>query len=248
MNGPIVHFIKLSMYKKFRFLSLVLFFLPGFALASTSITTYSSITNTTRIGDVSSHTYQAQSFTATVTGSISTLQFYSGTSDGSPSDGLTVSLYTDSAGSPGTSLVSQTVPNSALGGNNLVTVTFSTPTSVVSGTSYWVVITRQGSVNGTNYYNWGIDCSNAYGGGLLKVGDVTPTWSVLNTGCDGALVISQDTMAPPPTVFEYLFGAVTTTASSTVSIVDNPTQDMFNILALFSLWFFGIYWVFSKKR
>lgn len=49
-------------------------------------------------------------------------------------------------------------------------------------------------------------------------------------------------------VFDYLFGSATTTASSTLTIVSDPNRDFANGLFLFTAWFFGIYWVFSKKR
>jgi len=40
-------------------------------------------------------------------------------------------------------------------------------------------------------------------------------------------------------------------ASSTqcdIMVVDNPNLDLILALFLFSFWFFGIYWMFSKKR
>jgi len=40
----------------------------------------------------------------------------------------------------------------------------------------------------------------------------------------------------------------TTISSSTIQVVDNPNQDFTSLLFLFSFWFFGVYWVFSKKR
>jgi len=49
-------------------------------------------------------------------------------------------------------------------------------------------------------------------------------------------------------VWDDLFGSATTTASSTISIVFDPNRDMANLLFLFTAWFFGVYWLFSKKR
>lgn len=42
--------------------------------------------------------------------------------------------------------------------------------------------------------------------------------------------------------------AIFGTSTATYQIVDNPTADTFYLLVLFTSWFFGIYWVFSKKR
>lgn len=54
--------------------------------------------------------------------------------------------------------------------------------------------------------------------------------------------------APPASVFDDLFGSATSSASSTISIVFDPNRDMFNLFFLFLSGFFGMYWLFSKKR
>jgi len=39
-----------------------------------------------------------------------------------------------------------------------------------------------------------------------------------------------------------------TQATAATSTVFNPNQEMANALFLFTAWFFGVYWIFSKKR
>jgi len=61
---------------------------------------------------------------------------------------------------------------------------------------------------------------------------------------------------PPPTglfgrgAFDEIFGLATTSASAstTLSIVDNPVQDLFEGFVLFLLTMFGIIWFFKKTR
>jgi len=48
---------------------------------------------------------------------------------------------------------------------------------------------------------------------------------------------------PPNPAYE-IFG----TTTATYSIIDNPNQDMFNLVLVFTMWFFGGYWLFAKRR
>jgi len=77
-------------------------------------------------------------------------------------------------------------------------------------------------------------------GGASPAGTVVA--GICGSGGGGAV------QAPP---FEAIFGlAATTTASSThtVSIVDNPTQDVFNGYILFLSGMFAMLWLFKRKN
>lgn len=151
-----------------------------------TIDTYSGTPNgSVRIGDAVGDEYNAQQFTATATGTIPSVKFFMRLTDGTPTDGVTVQVWTDSSDSPG-SLISGATVNiaqaSIVNGNNswdvseFTTATFGTPPSVTNGTKYWVVMKRQGAVDAVNYNNmWDTDPAS-YSGGLFKLGTIVPVW------------------------------------------------------------------------
>jgi hypothetical protein len=88
-----------------------------------------------------------------------------------PTDGVQVQLCADSAGSPGTVLATST----AVSGANCSTVmawhtfTFPSPANVTAGTTYWLVVSRTGSVSHQNYYKVALDENFGYAGGAMKL-------------------------------------------------------------------------------
>lgn len=86
-------------------------------------------------------------------------------------------------------------------------------------------------------YLWGQSSTNP------EVGEICITDEL--GGCDGGGGGGGSTA---PSIFDDLFGSATSSASSTISIVFDPNRDMANLLFLFTAWFFGVYWIFSKKR
>lgn len=83
---------------------------------------------------------------------------------GSPSDNIRVALYSDSAGSPGSSLSSATISGASLPADDPAWVWFSWSGSgaALSAGTYWIVVERSGGVSATDYYDVGMTQS-AYG-------------------------------------------------------------------------------------
>lgn len=76
---------------------------------------------------------------------------------GTPTDNLTVEIYSDSSGSPDASPITNGISNSISGSSldgSIMPVKFSwaTPPSLTSGSTYWIVIRRSGSNDAVNYY------------------------------------------------------------------------------------------------
>jgi len=155
-----------------------------------TLLTYSGTpANSTRIGEASSNTYQAQQFTATTSGTLTSLKYFERIFDGSPTDGLRFQIWTDSSDSPGSLITGATkdIAHADIvnGGNSWdisesTTVTFATPPNITNASKYWVVIKRQGSVDATNYYNPWATSPSSYAGGIQRSGDATPNWTTLN--------------------------------------------------------------------
>jgi len=143
--------------KKFYFL--LFFLLPSVAFADYTITpTEVNVwTNNTEWGYGVDELKTAQEIVTIGAGSVASLEFSAGRV-GTPTQGTTVSIYTDSGGSPGTSMgVSGTVTGitdtSSCGTH---TATFETPVSLSGATSYWVVFENT-TTSSSNYFS---NCGN----------------------------------------------------------------------------------------
>lgn len=92
---------------------------------------------------------------------------------GSPSDNMQVSLYTDSSGSPGSSLEAITKPGSDLSpnGRSWETFGFSNSNTLTAGSSGWVVIERTSSLDLDNFYVVEVDETLGAGAGTMKLHD-----------------------------------------------------------------------------
>lgn len=111
---------------------------------------------------------------------------------GSPSDNFTVAIYSDSSGSPGTAVASGTLaPSSIVATPEWRWITIPTPT-LTPGT-YWIVVSRSGSVEGTNCFSVELSTTaygtckawNSSGGGWIAnpLGEYMPikVWSSEDT-------------------------------------------------------------------
>lgn len=100
---------------------------------------------------------------------------------GNPTDNLLISIYTDSAGSPG-SLVTNgnatAIPGKVVDTEegSVVIADFPTPPSLTAG-NYHIVATRSGSIDGSNYYFISRLSGSNYPDSIVNLGDATPTWS-----------------------------------------------------------------------
>jgi len=91
---------------------------------------------------------------------------------GAPSDSLRVSLYTDSAGAPGTLLEQATVAGSSLTDDVAwVSIPFANTTALAYGTTYGIQIDRTGSMDADNFYEIEVDPEAGYARGALALYD-----------------------------------------------------------------------------
>jgi len=146
---------------------------------------------------------------------------------GSPTGDVFVSVQADSGGEPsGTSLVQQSMAASGITTAAQYGFTFDSPVLLAASTDYWVVITRSETSSGIQ------SCGVTTGGtGYMYYNG---SW---NTLADyGISLIAYLTDAPPtPPV-----------ASTTLSVINNPTLDMFLGIVLFFMVFVFVIWFFRR--
>ena len=91
---------------------------------------------------------------------------------GSPSDNLVIAVYSDSAGAPGTLLDSATVAGSAISADtSWVAVDLANTQSLAVGTTYWLVVSRDGANTYSDYYEVLVDIDLGYAPEMLKLYD-----------------------------------------------------------------------------
>lgn len=120
----------------------------------------------------------AQSFVYSTSTPVTEIELYLKKSASSTAN-ATVKIVNNSSGNPGsTVLVSGTLSSSLVTSSfSYVPVAMNTTTSLVSGTTYWVVI-DVGSNNATNYYTMGTN-DGVYTTGTTKTGRLGNSWANL---------------------------------------------------------------------
>jgi hypothetical protein len=114
---------------------------------------------------------------------------------GAPTDNIYVSIYDSTA----TTLLgtSATIPGTRMGNNGnggWTQFTFATPVSVVSGTTYSLVVDRSGAVDGSNYYEVIGNTTGGYASGILYIYDSTiPGW--VQASATSALIFDVDSFS-----------------------------------------------------
>jgi len=211
----------------------VFWFSPAFAHADYSVDTNSGTTGVASIPlAAGEHLNIAQQFTTIGAGTTDSVDFclYS---SGVGTGNLTLDLQTVSAGDPsGVSLGTATIPvGDVTGTHQRVHFTFASPVSLSASTAYYLVLAK--SVNDGVISGCG-DADTPAG----KYSDNGTAWS---STAPNNFNINVD-------VVEGGGGASTTAGTAATTTVFNPNQDFANGLFLFTAWFFGIYWLFSKKR
>ncbi len=138
----------------------------------------------------------------------------------SPIDDLTLELQGDAAGLPdGAAIASGSINGGTLSSSGVfTTVTLSVPVALTSGTRYWVVATRSGSPDGTNYYDWAISSSGSNRYTEEVAGSWLPAYGYVWTGdilCGSAAppaATSTSSLAgylPQKQEFLFMFGLIT---------------------------------------
>ncbi len=115
------------------------------------------------IGNASSSTQVAQSFTPSSSVSIAQAGVYCA-KIGSPTDNIVAEIRSDSSGVPSSTVLatSDSVASADISGNAYVHFTFSSPASLSASTKYWLVLKRSGSVDASNYVVVGMHSGNKY--------------------------------------------------------------------------------------
>ncbi len=124
-----------------------------------------TVTSNETFGGTSTYSQKgSQSFTPLVSGQIILFQI-SLAKVGSPSDAIKLEIYDNNAGMPG-NLLGQADAN--INGSSLTTdlatqyFTFSSGPVMSANVIYWVVPSRTGSLNNTNYYKIGVAADASY--------------------------------------------------------------------------------------
>lgn len=140
---------------------------------------------------------------------------------GSPSDSITLEIWSDSAGQPGTLLGSATrlgssMPTGAIA--NFTAFAFSSGIPTTFGSTYWIVFYRTGATDGTNFYRFS-QAFPLYSDGDLYRSDNGAAFSTASVpGQDIAFGIYYQSQ---PT---DLVLALTPSASETAQFVDAATE------------------------
>lgn len=133
----------------------------------------------------------------------------------SPADNIKLAIQADSAGSPsGTDLTSGTLSGGSLTtGQASYTIAFSANQTLSAATVYWIVFSRTGAIDASNYYNFGVKVT---GSGKFYNGTV---WGVNNTDTDFILLVTSvagrlyKSTASTGGLYESFVGFVTTTTT-----------------------------------
>lgn len=120
----------------------------------------------------------AQKITATTTTEVCRLQIQA-RKVGLPED-LSVALYSDNNGIPGSSLGSYSVDRRTIGGTyQWITGWLNNQVPVVSGQAYWIVVGAN-ATDAQNRYEIGVDSGAGYTGGVMKL-KLSGNWEALSS-------------------------------------------------------------------
>lgn len=131
--------------------------------------------------DSGTYSHMAQSFAPTTSYSVYSIQL-SLLKAGTPLGTIKVSIRAESGGNPGSSITngdSITMNASSLSTSTaFVEFTFSTPPSLVSGTTYYIELTHTGGTfNGTDTVGWSRSGANSYAGGIMELQTNSGGWT-----------------------------------------------------------------------
>lgn len=153
--------------------------------------------NTRTLGDASSTTYLAQSFVSGFDNKVYSIDAKLA-QHGSPTSAVTLYIYTDNAGSPGTNLsgsgqtVTVAIPADTSPGweTAWTNQVFNPGTTLIAGTKYWLVM-KVSATNATKYWVSVKDTTDtSYSNGTAKISSNGTSW---NTGCTTACDIALRT-------------------------------------------------------
>lgn len=178
------------------FLLVLMILSSGIRFADAAVCASYTLNNDTGdVGRTTSGQKQAQPFDVSsdcVVDSVSV--FFS--ANNTPTDDVQISIHADSSGDPGTLLET----------GSILDVTGSTPATYVSSftgtltlttaTQYWIVASRTGSLNDTNFYYWRIGNSSPPSYGPIKQYNGS-TWASYGGGYYGRFSVDGHAPTPP---------------------------------------------------
>lgn len=142
-----------------------------------------------KLGDVATDTMIAMQVSSAVNGTMSTFHWL-GAKSGAPADNVVVKLESDSAGAPSGTVLST---GSIAGGTISLSFTgydfaLSPTVNITAGTKYWIVMSRSGANDASNYYLWwGSGNSNCVAAGYIMDTYNGSAWTSY-AGCIGDTV------------------------------------------------------------
>jgi len=221
-----------------KVLFLLAFLLPG--VASAESFTFGTPPSDTGFSDAYGRTASIQQmgvqFTTTVTANTFDFNFDSAT-NGSPTDDTVVYIENDLGGFPdGTILGSSAVAASSLSGTCAATVypTITTASDLPPGT-YWAVRGRSGALDNSNNY---LNCIN-HSSMTTTASRNTGTWGTYGLDMVGTLDTSETGGGGGGSSAVWNF-------STTTTLVDNPTEQMFDAVVLFLMSMAFVIWLLRK--
>jgi len=150
--------------------------------------------------------------------------------NGSPTDDVTIGLWSDSAGSPG-SLIEQCSNIDVTGSSAEYISTCAGTTDLQTGNTYWVYADRTGANNNSNYYRWDNSNTNVIFDDPKYFSTV---WNLAASGYNQLFsVIGVDVPVDGSTTTQVL-------------VISNPAQDLWNGLILLLLVMFFTVWFFKR--
>jgi len=160
---------------------------------------------------------------------------------GTGSGTLTADIETDNSNTPsGTQQCTSSTVDSAIDVGTtygLINFTYSSSTcSLTANTKYWIVAKPSAGNGSTNYVAWGYLGAGGFTGGDMKQ-YTSGNWG--GSLGDGGFELYKYTAPATP-------AEATSTATSTTMIIENPSQDIYNVLILFFVMFFGLLFYFKR--
>jgi len=215
-------------------------FLFGFASAFADTIVFTALTGDTdsTFGMIPANpSCQVQSFQLPSNGQVDSLTAYF-KRNSTPSDDIEVTINDDSGGNIGTEISSATILTSGLSTSFTEQVATFTANTLTANTTYWLVFGRTGSNDNSNNYAANYRSGNPYPDGTGGAVVVSPCTVVSSEGKDlqGFLTYTPEEIPPTPPI-----------ATTTVQVVYNPSETLFQgmILLLMSFGFIAFY--FKKQ-
>ena len=138
------------------------------------------------IGNAGNSQKVRQSFQAPASGETTSIDLFMDNT-GTPTDAVIIKLYDDSGGAPGsligtgTSITAAAIIAGTTSTSKYFRTVFFQPPSVTAGSTYWIELSRSGSLDSSNHCLWAYATGNPYANGKLQDFNGA-TWSDVSSG------------------------------------------------------------------